>query len=169
MFFLMTFLDPKDVLSKFQLLSRDTHAFAVQPKVWWVLDKTHPLPLSQRMKLTKCLVERRSKGKLYIATDRITQETNTIRKIYLDITNAGQDDGLPTSVLREISHLRSVEHPNVINLRQAEIRENLVQLCFEHHEYNLKEYIRKFVKQGSSRTERSAHSMPLLSMKKIMY
>ncbi len=140
----MTFLSPRDVLFKYQLLSRDTCHFAKDPKVWWVLDKTRSLTLSQRMKLTKCLVERRSKGKLYIASDRITQETSTLRKIYLDITNAGQDDGLPTSVLREISHLRSITHPNIVRLRKAEIRDNLVQLCFEHHEYNLKEYIRKY-------------------------
>lgn len=67
-------------------------------------------------------MERRSKGKLYKALDRVTNETCLLRKIYLDVTNAGQDDGLPTSVLREISHLKSLEHPNIGKIKQAEVK-----------------------------------------------
>lgn len=45
--------------------------------------------------------------------DRVTGNKYLLRKIYLDVTNAGQDDGLPTSVLREISHLKALKHPNI--------------------------------------------------------
>jgi serine/threonine protein kinase len=69
-----------------------------------------------------CLVERRSKGKLFIAQDRITGEKVSLRKIYLDVTNAGQDDGLPTSVLREISHLKALNHPNIVKIKHAEVK-----------------------------------------------
>jgi hypothetical protein len=34
-------------------------------------------------------VERRSKGKLFIVRDRITGEKKGLRKIFLDVTNAG--------------------------------------------------------------------------------
>jgi serine/threonine protein kinase len=47
------------------------------------------LSINERLKITQCLVERRSKGKLYKAVDRVTNETCLLRKIYLDVTNAG--------------------------------------------------------------------------------
>ena len=63
------------------------------------------------------MVERRSKGKLLVTIDRITGHKYLLRKIFLDVTNAGQDDGLPTSVLREISHLKALDHPNIGKIR----------------------------------------------------
>jgi hypothetical protein len=86
-----------------------------------MLDKVKSVPLHHRLNKTVCLVERRSKGKLYIATDRITKETLTVRKIFLDVTNAGQDDGLPTSVLREVTHLKLMNHANIASMRHAQV------------------------------------------------
>jgi serine/threonine protein kinase len=59
------------------------------------------------------LAERRSKGKQFKAVNRITGSFCSVRKIFLDVTNAGKDDGLPTSVLRELSYLKSLNHDNV--------------------------------------------------------
>ena len=53
------------------------------------MDKIKKLTINERLELYDCIVERRSKGKLYLARDRITQEKRTLRKIYLDVTNAG--------------------------------------------------------------------------------
>jgi hypothetical protein len=52
-----------------------------------------------------------------VTIDRITGHKYLLRKIFLDVTNAGQDDGLPTSVLREISHLKALDHPNIGKIR----------------------------------------------------
>jgi serine/threonine protein kinase len=82
-----------------------------------MLNKVKQLSINERLQITQCLVERRSKGKLYKTVDRVTNETCLLRKIFLDVTNAGQDDGLPTSVLREISHLKSLNHPNIGKIR----------------------------------------------------
>ncbi len=76
--------------------------------------------------------------------DRITKEKRSLRKIFLDVTNAGQDDGMPTSILREISHLKSMNHLNIARINHAEVKEQIAQLVYEHHEYNLKEYLKKF-------------------------
>lgn len=88
-------------------------------------------------------MERRSKGKLYKSIDRVTGEYCILRKIFLDVTNAGQDDGLPTSVLREVSHLKSINHQNIGKIRHAEVKSELVQIVYEYQEYNLKDYIKR--------------------------
>ena len=60
----------------------------------------------------------------------MTGKPITIRKIQLDTTNAGVDDGLPSSLLREISYLSYLDHPNIVKMIGAEISKNLVQVCF---------------------------------------
>ena len=75
--------------------------------------KITQLTINERLQILACIVERRSKGKLYMTKDRTNGHRYLLRKIYLDVTNAGQDDGLPTSVLREISHLKALNHPNI--------------------------------------------------------
>ena len=83
---------------------------------WWfwkIINENQPLNLWQRIRKVQLLAERRSKGKQFKAINRISGVECSVRKIYLDVTNAGQDDGLPTSVLRELSHLKSLNHPNV--------------------------------------------------------
>jgi serine/threonine protein kinase len=63
--------------------------------------------------MVRKVVERRSKGHTFFAQDRVTKEAFTVRRVYLDIANAGKDDGLPTSLLREISFLQGLQHPNI--------------------------------------------------------
>jgi len=141
-FILASYLSAKDHVSVVQGLSVYWRQFVARPKLWEILNSHNPLSLSDRLLKTKCLVERRSKGRLYVAIDRISREMCTLRNIQLDITNAGEDDGLPTSVLREISHLTSLSHPNVSQIKGAQVKGKLVQLCFEHHAMNLKEFTR---------------------------
>jgi serine/threonine protein kinase len=61
-------------------------------------------------------LERISKGKLYIATDKITKEKKFLRKINLEKANKDFDDGLPTSILREAAILKSLKHQNIAKL-----------------------------------------------------
>jgi len=53
---------------------------------------------------------------------------------------------MPTSVLREISHLKSMNHPNIVKISHAEVKNELAQLVYEFHDYNLKEYLKKYQK-----------------------
>ena len=39
-----------------------------------------------------------------------------MRTICLDVTNAGKDDGVPTSLFREYSALAELQHPNIARL-----------------------------------------------------
>ena len=120
----------------------------LEPHLWRGLAAIHPLSMDTRFRKTKCVAERRSKGKLYVGEDRMDGTKCTIRKMCLDVTNAGKDDGFPTSVLRELSHLKSLDSPYVAKVIQAEVNDKVVQICFEHG-MNLKDYVRRH----SSKTE----------------
>lgn len=66
-----------------------------------------------------------------------------LRKVYLDVTNAGYDDGVPTSLMREIGYLSVLSHPNIVKLIGAEVSGKTVYMVTEQEEFNLKEYIKK--------------------------
>ena len=93
-----------------------------------MISETQPLSLSQRLRKIQLLAERRSKGKQFKAVNRISGRCCSVRKIFLDVTNAGQDDGLPTSVLRELSHLKSLEHKNIAQLLDVSINDKLLEI-----------------------------------------
>lgn len=87
---LVTFyLSPRDIVLVMQNLSSYWRKQCKDQKLWTLLEKINPLSINERLLITQCLVERRSKGKLYKAIDRVTNETCLLRKIYLDVTNAG--------------------------------------------------------------------------------
>jgi hypothetical protein len=54
-----------------------------------LIDRQRKLAIGERLQITQCLVERRSKGKLYKTVDRVTGDNCLLRKIFLDVTNAG--------------------------------------------------------------------------------
>lgn len=108
-YLILDYLPCENLLKVVQLLSKYWRAILLESSFW----KSKPLNLSQRLRKVVLLAERRSKGKQFKAIDRITNENRTVRRVFLDVTNAGQDDGLPTSVLREISYLKSLNHNNV--------------------------------------------------------
>lgn len=110
---ILSYLPWSDLLEVIQLLSRHWRELLIEKEFWKLISETQPLNLSKRIRKVECLAERRSKGKLFKAINRIDDSLWTVRKIYLDVTNAGRDDGLPTSVLRELSHLKSLEHSNI--------------------------------------------------------
>lgn len=49
-------------------------------------------------------------GVVYKAIDKITGETVALKKIRLE----KEDDGVPSTAIREISLLKSLKHPNVV-------------------------------------------------------
>jgi serine/threonine protein kinase len=109
------YLNPRELALTIPRLSKYWHKITSQEtKLWEMVDtKVSNLSINERLQVLACIVERRSKGKLFMTKDRVTGKKYLLRKIYLDVTNAGQDDGLPTSVLREISHLKALKHPNI--------------------------------------------------------
>lgn len=138
------YLTSKDMITTLQTLSRYWRGFVKNKKLWKAyVALVRPLGIKERLLITQCLVERRSKGKLYVTRDIITDHKYLLRKIYLDVTNAGQDDGLPTSVLREISHLKALSHQNLGKIEWCEVNQSLTQIVYQHYDMNLKEYFKK--------------------------
>ncbi|XP_053992983.1 uncharacterized protein LOC128884030 isoform X2 [Hylaeus volcanicus] len=60
------------------------------------------------------IAERRSKGRIQKGVMMGTRKEFIIRTVSLETTNAGKDDGVPTSCLREISLLSKIRHPNIL-------------------------------------------------------
>lgn len=122
---IISYLPCNELLKRIQLLSKHWREVLLETCFWKmyfeqlsyhnqsISNMYQPLNLSQKLRKVKLLAERRSKGKQFKAINRITGESCAVRKIFLDVTNAGQDDGLPTSVLRELSYLKSIDHPNI--------------------------------------------------------
>lgn len=122
---IISYLPCNELLKRIQLLSKHWREVLLETCFWKMYFEQlsyhnqsisymyQPLNLSQKLRKVKLLAERRSKGKQFKAINRITGESCAVRKIFLDVTNAGQDDGLPTSVLRELSYLKSIDHPNI--------------------------------------------------------
>ena len=139
---ILEFLNPSELVTSCQLVSKYWQTLVSAPILW---NRSHKnIELRWLVKCSRCLVERRSKGKVYTGNLRTTNQPVTLRKVYLDITNAGYDDGVPTSILREISFLKEITHENISSMVKAEVVGKVVYVCTEQGEYNLKEYMKKF-------------------------
>ena len=139
---ILEFLNPSELVTSCQLVSKYWQTLVSAPVLW---NRSYTnIELRWLVKCNRCLVERRSKGKVYTGNLRTTNQPVTLRKVYLDITNAGYDDGVPTSILREISFLKEITHDNIASMVKAEVVGKVVYVCTEQGEYNLKEYMKKF-------------------------
>ena len=84
------------------------------------LNTRSPLNLLDRYIRIKSIVERRSKGKLFQAVSVLDGKRVAQRIVDVVLANANHNDGLPTSILRELSLLRTLaKHKNVNQLIEA--------------------------------------------------
>lgn len=73
-------------------------------------------------------------GIVYKVVDTETNEILALKKIRLE----NQDEGVPSTAIREISILKECEHPNIVRLKEV-IHENCsLSLLFEYLDYDLK-------------------------------
>lgn len=101
-----------------------------QGKELWALLRGN-LRLVDQLLVEEKVVERRSKGRLFRCRRLGTGEAVLLRMVDLELTNAGKDDGIPTSFLREAALLSKLKHPNVIRLFGAEILGRKAVICTE--------------------------------------
>lgn len=78
-------------------------------------------------------------GVVYKAQNLETKEFVAIKKIRLE----KEDDGVPSTAIREISLLKNLKHPNVVELKEVLFSQEQLYLVFEYLEYDLKKYMKK--------------------------
>lgn len=67
-------------------------------------------------------------GVVYKAKDRVTNEIIALKKIRLE----AEDEGIPSTAIREISLLKQLQHPNIVRLYDVVHTERKLTLVFEY-------------------------------------
>ena len=91
-------------------------------------------------------------GGQYMAVERLGKGTyGTVYKVKVKATdkyyaikkikNEMDDEGIPSTALREISILKKMKHPNVVNVEGIAFNNNNIELCLEYCRYDLKKLI----------------------------
>jgi len=76
-------------------------------------------------------------GVVYKAKDRVTGEIVALKKIRLE----AEDEGIPSTAIREISLLKELQHPNIVRLYDVVHTEHKLTLVFEFLDQDLKKYL----------------------------
>jgi cyclin-dependent kinase len=76
-------------------------------------------------------------GVVYKARDRANNDVVALKKIRLE----QEDEGVPSTAIREICLLKEVQHPNVVELKQIVHGDNKLNLVFEFLDQDLKKYM----------------------------
>ena len=76
-------------------------------------------------------------GDVYKGKLKGSNEIIAIKKIKIDLEN----EGIPSTALREITILRELQHPNIIELKDVICNNNKLYLLFEFAEYDLRKFL----------------------------
>ncbi|KAK1321970.1 hypothetical protein QJS10_CPA03g02072 [Acorus calamus] len=76
-------------------------------------------------------------GVVYKARDRTTNETIALKKIRLE----QEDEGVPSTAIREISLLKEMQHHNIVRLQDVVHSEKRLYLVFEYLDLDLKKHM----------------------------
>ncbi|KAF3661986.1 Cell division control protein 2 -like protein [Capsicum annuum] len=76
-------------------------------------------------------------GVVYKARDRGTNETIALKKIRLE----QEDEGVPSTAIREISLLKEMQHGNIVRLHDVVHSEKRLYLVFEYLDLDLKKHM----------------------------
>eukprot|EP00761_Pharyngomonas_kirbyi_P013254 gb/GECH01013281.1/.p1 GENE.gb/GECH01013281.1/~~gb/GECH01013281.1/.p1 ORF type:complete len:306 (+),score=55.91 gb/GECH01013281.1/:1-918(+) len=76
-------------------------------------------------------------GVVYKAEDKHTGDVTAMKKIRLE----NEDDGVPGTAIREISLLKELPHPNIVNLRDVIHNETKLYLVFEFLNRDLRKFM----------------------------
>ncbi|XP_054156118.1 cyclin-dependent kinase 1-like [Oppia nitens] len=76
-------------------------------------------------------------GVVYKARNKKTNQLAALKKIRLE----NEDEGVPSTAIREITLLKELMHPNVVRLEDVIMQENKLYLVFEFLSMDLKKYL----------------------------
>ncbi|KAK0423353.1 hypothetical protein QR680_008099 [Steinernema hermaphroditum] len=76
-------------------------------------------------------------GVVYKGCNRFTKEMVAMKKIRLE----NEEEGVPSTTIREMSMLRELRHPNIVDLQQVIMEETHLYLIFEFLSMDLKKFL----------------------------
>lgn len=76
-------------------------------------------------------------GVVYKAKDRMTENIIALKRIRLE----AEDEGIPSTAIREISLLKELRHTNIVRLYDVVHTERKLTLVFEYLDQDLKKYL----------------------------
>lgn len=76
-------------------------------------------------------------GVVYKAKDRVSKTIIALKRIRLE----AEDEGIPSTAIREISLLTELRHPNIVRLYDVVHTERKLTLVFEYLDQDLKKYL----------------------------
>jgi len=76
-------------------------------------------------------------GVVYKAKDKLTGDILALKKIRLE----AEDEGIPSTAIREIALLKQLQHPNIVRLYDVVHTEKRLTLVFEFLDQDLKKYL----------------------------
>ncbi|KAL4462905.1 hypothetical protein ABPG72_018796 [Tetrahymena utriculariae] len=83
-------------------------------------------------------------GVVYKAREKTTKELYALKKIRLE----SEDEGIPSTAIREISLLKELQHPNVVRLHDVIHSNKKLVLVFEFVDQDLKKFMNNFKDKG---------------------
>ncbi|RLN51997.1 hypothetical protein BBJ28_00016597 [Nothophytophthora sp. Chile5] len=97
-------------------------------------------------------------GVVYKSLDLKTNKVVALKRIRLET----EDDGIPSTALREISVLRELEHPNIVSLLDCLQEDGKLFLVFEFMDKDLKRYMElKLGRLEPTQIKVGPHHLPL--------
>jgi len=94
-----------------------------------------PLRMEDFVKLEK--IGEGTYGVVFKGRNRKTNEIVAMKKIRLE----SEEEGVPSTAIREISLLKELQHPNIVSLQDVIMQENRLYLIFEFLTMDLKKYL----------------------------
>ncbi|XP_011195887.1 cyclin-dependent kinase 1 [Zeugodacus cucurbitae] len=88
-------------------------------------------------------------GVVYKGRNRVTGQIVAMKKIRLE----SDDEGIPSTAIREISLLKELKHPNIVCLEDVLMEENRLYLIFEFLSMDLKKYMDSLPPEKPMETE----------------
>uniref|UniRef100_A0A1A9VJA0 Protein kinase domain-containing protein n=1 Tax=Glossina austeni TaxID=7395 RepID=A0A1A9VJA0_GLOAU len=88
-------------------------------------------------------------GVVYKGRNKLTGQIVAMKKIRLE----SDDEGIPSTAIREISLLKELKHPNIVCLEDVLMEENRLYLIFEFLSMDLKKYMDSLPSEKSMDSE----------------
>jgi serine/threonine protein kinase len=111
-------------------------------------------PISKGNFQKLCKIGEGTYGIVYKAKNISTQEFVALKAIKYEEEN----DGIPSTAIREISLLKQLSHPNIVHLKDVVMLGGNLTLIFDFLDYDLKKYL-----------ERNGSPIPVKTIKSLLY